>query len=239
MINKPSRSLELTPVVLALDCATSGCSVCVWQDGKVLAVQRLEMSRGQAEVLMGMVDETLRAAGLKAKDINAIAVTHGPGAFTGLRIGLSAARGLALALNIPCVGVTTLEVLAHAIPTSQREGRTIVACVESKRADIYVQVFGPDLSPKCEPQAVAGPALQALLDGEEAVVLVGDAAERAQDMLAESSLTVHLSTGEPLPDPVILASLAVGRVDGAETPEPLYLRPPDAKLPKAQGRARA
>jgi len=238
MLNKTSNVKILSPIVLALDCATRGCSVCVYQDGQVLAVKRLEMSRGQAEVLIPLVQDVLAEAGLTTKDLTMIAVTHGPGAFTGLRIGLSAARGLSLALKIPCVGVTTLEVLAHGTRPLERSGQKIVACVESKRADIYVQVFDDDLQAKTEPLAVDGSALRALFDQNDNLMLVGDAALRAFEMLDGTGLALKLSEGDPLPDPALLARLGADRMEGATTPKPLYLRPPDAKLPKAQGRSR-
>lgn len=197
-----------------------------------------EMARGQAEVLIPMIEQSLIEAKVEAKELTFIAVTKGPGAFTGLRIGLAAARGLALALEIPCVGVTTLEVLAHGVNAKERANAVVLSCVESKRADIYVQLFSSDLVPLSEPLAVDGPALRDQVKGIESLVLVGDAALRAQEFLADMALNINLSTAPSLPDCRVLATLAVKYLDGAETPQPLYLRPPDAKLPKAQGRAR-
>jgi len=227
-----------SPVILAIDSATTGCSVCVVRGADVLARAAQEMARGQAEVLIPMVQEVLAQADLCAQDLNAIAVTNGPGAFTGLRIGLAAARGLALALNLPCVGVTTLEVLAWATPPNERAGRLILACVESKRADIYVQIFSSELTPLSNALAADGPAVQGLFAGDEKVLLVGDAAGRAQEMLASCGVDVVMSQAAGLPDAALIAHLAEPRIDGAVTPQPLYLRPPDAKLPKAQGRGR-
>jgi len=219
----------------------------VGRDGEVLAHDAREMSRGQSEALLPMAVAALKSAGLGAADLSAIAVTRGPGAFTGMRIGLAAARGLALALGIPCIGVTTLEAVAHGVQADERpanEGAnlTILAAVESKRADIYVQLFDCDLAPLGEPLAADGPAMAALLNKGVNVLAVGDAAERAKDMLAEHDVVVHLSAASALPDTRIVAEIAARRFAshaGAVAPEPLYLRPPDAKLPKNAGRARA
>lgn len=227
--------------ILALDTATTGCSLAVWRDGDVLAHEAREMSRGQAEVLLPMAQDVLASAGLMPKDLSAIAITRGPGAFTGMRIGLAAARAFALSLNIPCIGVTTLEAVAHGVSAKERAAHVILAAVESKRADIYVQLFDEHLKALCEPQAADETALALLVKSHGAVLIVGDAAERAQEMLAVTDLECLLSTAPPLPDACVVARIAATRADGqndAPSPAPLYLRPPDAKLPKNQGRAR-
>ena len=233
--------------LLALDTATTGCSVTVWRGGEVLAHDAREMSRGQSEALLPMAVSALKSVGFVAANLSAIAVTRGPGAFTGMRIGLAAARGLALALSIPCIGVTTLEAVAHGVEADERPENTganvtILAAVESKRADIYVQLFDCDLTPLSEPVAADGPAIAALLKKDATVLAVGDAALRAQQMLAEHGVAVRLSTAPSLPDTRIVAEIAARRfAHQVRTlpPEPLYLRPPDAKLPKNAGRARA
>ena len=105
--------------LLALDTATAACSVALWRDGAVLARRFEAMLRGQSEALMPMVGAVLAEAGCGFKDLDAIAVTVGPGAFTGLRIGLAAARGMALAAELPLIGVTTLEAVVHGVPPSR------------------------------------------------------------------------------------------------------------------------
>jgi len=233
--------VSVSPKILAIDCATTGCSAGLWCAGKMVANQTMEMQRGQAEVLVPMMQRVLRDANVEAKDLTAIAVTNGPGAFTGLRIGLAAARGLALALDINCIGVTTLVAVVQAVPAKERAGNVILAAIESKRADIFVQVFDGDLKPLCEPQATGTEALVQLCAPYDNVVAVGDAVDRAQDMLSGSTTKVIPSAAPNLPLPEHIAALAALRLgnENNQAPEPLYLRPPDAKLPKAQGRARA
>lgn len=245
------------PTLLAIDTATDACSVAVLAEDAVAAHRSALMARGHAEALMPMVVETLAAAGLGFADLGAVGVTVGPGAFTGLRIGLSAARGISLAAGIPVLGATTLEVLAHGVPEAERAGASIVAVIESKRADLYVQAFGADLGPLGEPAALMPDDLaQALPDGR--LVLAGDGAARASEALQGEALQgealtagtgadrISLSASGPHPDARVLAALIAARLgelgaglDDLAAPEPLYLRPPDAKRPAGGGRLRS
>jgi tRNA threonylcarbamoyladenosine biosynthesis protein TsaB len=101
--------------ILAMDTATSSCSVALWCDETIVAARREVMSRGQAEALVPMIGDVLAEAKVTASDLDLLAVTVGPGAFTGLRIGLATARGMGLAAHVPCLGLTTTEVIAHAV----------------------------------------------------------------------------------------------------------------------------
>ena len=235
------------PTLLAIDTATDACSVAVLACGAVAAHRSALMARGHAEALMPMVLEALAAAGLGFADLDAVGVTVGPGAFTGLRIGLSAARGIGLAAGIPVLGATTLEVVAHGVPEDQRTGASIVAVIESKRADLYVQAFGPDLTPLSEPASLLPEALADALPAGP-LVLAGDGAGRAADAITASNGAgrVSLSASGPHPDARILAALIAARLadmspglDELAPPEPLYLRPPDAKRPAGGGRLRS
>jgi tRNA threonylcarbamoyladenosine biosynthesis protein TsaB len=235
------------PTLLAIDTATDACSVAVLAEGAVAAHRSALMARGHAEALMPMVVEALAEAGLGFTDLSAVGVTVGPGAFTGLRIGLSAARGIGLAAGIPVLGATTLEVVAHGVPEAERAGASIVSVIESKRADLYVQAFGSDLAPLGEPASLMPEGLaEALPDGR--LVLAGDGAARAAEALKASNGAdrTSLSASGPHPDARVLAALIAARLreigaglDDLAPPEPLYLRPPDAKRPAGGGRLRS
>ena len=106
--------------LLAVDCATNACSAALWLDDGAGPHRYRAMRRGHAETLMPMVRAVMDEAGLAFSDLDAIAVTTGPGAFTGIRIGLAAARGFALAANLPLIGVTTLEAVAGAMTVAAR-----------------------------------------------------------------------------------------------------------------------
>ncbi len=222
--------------ILALDSATNACSAALWREGAVTAHRLEPAERGQAERLMPLVLEVLGEAGTEVAALDLLAVTRGPGSFTGLRVGLAAARGMALAAGIPCLGVTTLEAVAAGVEESVPGPLLVV--LDAKRADVYAQAFDPSGQPLGEPGAVMPGELATLVAGDP-VTLVGDAAKTAAEALAEAGRQVRLADAPGYPDARVIAAIAAGRWDGkAETPDPLYLRPPDARLPKAGGRLR-
>lgn len=225
--------------VLALDSATTACSVALWSDGEVRAHRFTVMARGQAEALMPMVKSAMDEAGVSFRDLDLLAVTVGPGAFTGLRIGLSAARGMALATGLPLVGVTTLEAVAHAVSPAERAGRTLLVVLDTKRTDVYAQLFSADLAP-------LGPATALLPDDLPDVVppgplvVAGDGVAMVSEVLAAAGSKVLHASASGLPDAAHVARIAAARApDGTSPPPaPLYLRPPDAQLPRQGGRVR-
>lgn len=218
--------------VLAFDTATAACSAAVWHDGRTLAARQREMARGQSEALLPMISEVLAESGLGVAAIDLLAVTIGPGSFTGIRLGLSAARGLALAAGLPCVGVTTLEALAHTVGSAERTvGDAVLAVIDSKRGDVFVQVFDHALRPLAEPwsgrpEAVAGDAPKGRL------LVVGDAATTMLTVLARLGRDARLGSAAISADPALVAALAAERLVGHPSPPaPLYLRPADTTAP--------
>ncbi|WP_292249424.1 tRNA (adenosine(37)-N6)-threonylcarbamoyltransferase complex dimerization subunit type 1 TsaB, partial [Mesorhizobium sp.] len=108
--------------------------------GRELGRQVLDLGKGHAEHLMAVIDAALKAAGTGYAGLDAIAVSVGPGSFTGLRVGVSTARGLALALKIPAIGVTTLEALA-AEAAASFPGRAVLAALDAGREEIHVAAY--------------------------------------------------------------------------------------------------
>ncbi len=221
--------------ILALDASSHACSAAVVIDGQVAAKRLKIQERGQAEALIPLVAEVLAEANLSCADVDIFAVTVGPGSFTGLRIGLSAARGLALATGKSCAGITSFEVLARAVPEAERQGRTLLACVDAKRAEIFVQCLDADLNPLSAPQAVLPQNIQEILP-QSPLLVVGDGAEMLKGFLSQRPETVFRSQ-EPYLDAVYVGLAAWDRLRAGKPvlpPVPLYLRAPDVTLSKKQ-----
>lgn len=215
-------------IILALDSATSACSAALWRDGAVLARRFAQMERGQSEVLVPMVAEVMAEAGLSFGDLDLLAVTVGPGAFTGIRIGLSTARALALAAGKPLAGIATPEAVAAAVPEAERQGRAVVVVLDSRREELWVQVFSSALEAQGPVRALTPLEVAALDLGP--VVLAGDACELAAPLMTDAVL----ASSPGAPDAVLVAALAARHwpAGTALPPEPLYLRDADVTLPK-------
>ncbi|MGA1856609.1 tRNA (adenosine(37)-N6)-threonylcarbamoyltransferase complex dimerization subunit type 1 TsaB [Azospirillum sp. 11R-A] len=229
--------------VLGLDTATSGCSAALWDgtagqdDGARVTVRRSPpMARGQAEVLVPLAQEVLADAGAGFAGLDRIAVTVGPGAFTGLRIALAAARGIAVAQDLPVIGITSFDAIAHGVPAAERAGRFLLVAVDSRRAEPFLQLYDAALAPVGDPAMPDPAAIPGWLDGlypSGPLLLAGDAAAAVAPLLAGRA-DLALASGDGLPDAAVVAALGAVRPTGLPA-EPFYLRPPDVTLPKTGG----
>ncbi len=165
-------------ILLNLETSTHNCSVCVSQNGKVLAL--VEESSGgyiHAEKLHPFITKALAIAGVAVRQLDAIAVSNGPGSYTGLRIGVSAAKGLCYALNIPLIAINTTEVLAQAV-TDISPNTIIISVLDARRDEVYCQRFTALGIPQTEVAAlVLSPESFSELAGNP-VIVVGDAADK-------------------------------------------------------------
>jgi tRNA threonylcarbamoyladenosine biosynthesis protein TsaB len=218
------------PVVLAFDTAGSACSVALGRGEAVLAHERRAMRHGHAEALLPMIDRLAVAVGLAPNRIDTVAVTVGPGGFTGIRAGLAAAHGLALAAGARLVGISSFAAVAGGI--SDGEPRLLVA-LDSRREDLYVQLFDAQRTPIGDPAALPPDGLAAWVgDGE--LVIAGDAVEAAA-----AALRGHHRRLQTLPNSApdaldVLAALRRWPERADPLARPLYLRPPDVSFPKAR-----
>jgi len=207
-------------IVLALDTALETCSAAVVDGGRVLAARSEPMARGHQERLAPLVAEVVAEAGVGFERLDRIAVTVGPGSFTGLRVGLAFAKGLGLALGRPVIGVGTLEAMA-----AGSDGAVAVV-LDARREQVYVQAFR-DGRPLGGAEALSAEDAAALAKSAAAgapLQLIGSGGPLLAPYLPDARLTQSAGA-----DPVALARLAANREPSE--PKPIYLRAPDAKLP--------
>lgn len=215
-------------LVLALDTSLSRTAVAVTDGRRVHAVRIEEMDRGHSERLFSLVREALAEAGVALQDVERFAVTVGPGSFTGVRIGIAAARGFALATGRPVVGVGTLQALAASLP--ERAPGPVLAAIDARRGEIYAALFSATGEVLVEPFAADA---ETVLDkaGDAPAVIVGNGAPILAHQAAITGRRVPPL--EPLagPDPAAIARLGASGDPARHPPAPLYIRPPDAKPP--------
>lgn len=209
--------------LLAVDTALGGCSVALLDGGKILAHIFEAMDRGHAERLAPMVREAMGSA--EFSSLTHLAVTTGPGTFTGQRVGLAFMRGLRLALHVPLTGVTTLEAMALAAMDESGQARAAVLH-DARREEAYLLLRESD-------QVVQQPCVMGFGDAVERIrdfgpcALAGTGAAAARDALG-AAFTL---SGIRQPDALWVARLAQTLPTPEDAPGPLYLRAPDAKLP--------
>jgi len=223
-------------VLLAIETAGSNCSAAVTRDGAVLGVERRPLRHGHAQALLPMVERVVAEAGLAPSQLGAVAVAVGPGGFTGIRVGLAAAHGIALALRVSLVGVSSFAAVAAAVPNGGGDDRgVLLVALDSRRAELYVQLFALDPAmPLAAPAALRPDQLAAHVANIAAgapLLIAGDAAETAASALCRDCAIATDSA----PDALGVATAALRQLRSATPPgpvRPLYLRPADVTLPK-------
>lgn len=215
-------------LILAIDTALDACAAAVLDTdaNRLLADEQIAMQRGHAEALMPLLARVMRSSGIGFADLDRIVVTTGPGSFTGLRVGLSAARGIGLAAGKPVVGVTTLS--AYAAPlVNERDDTPILSAIDARHDHVYYQIVGGNglaiVRPRVAPIAEALESARA-----RAPRLVGNAAQLIASRWP--ALTPPpLIDQQAAPDILWVAWLGAAATPEAAPARPLYLRPPDAK----------
>lgn len=219
--------------LLALDTATTACSVACWSNGSIISGREEFASRRQAEIVMPMIETVMGEANLDYASLDLIAVTNGPGSFTGVRIGLATARGLALASNVPLVSITTLEALAAGAPYDERQGRVVLATLDARRDQVYGQFFREDGQAAGAPFAGAAETLpERLMQASRntpKLLLVGSGADMAAQIFDPCDQDYLKSASPPHPQAATIAThfASIGNdIVVSEPVAPLYLRAP-------------
>jgi tRNA threonylcarbamoyladenosine biosynthesis protein TsaB len=216
-------------LILAIDTALDACAAAVLDTGtsKLIAMESQAMKRGHAEALMPLIARVMKESGLPFAALDRVAVTTGPGSFTGLRVGLSAARGIALAANKPVVGLTTLS--AYAAPVVSEGGEApVISAIDARHDQVYVQVVSGNGSSLVRPKVAPIPeALDASRYG--APHLVGNAAGiLAGRWPKDAAAPIKVET-LAAPDITWVAWLGAAVNPPTAPAKPFYLKAPDAK----------
>src|SRR5215471_12200505 len=221
-------------LILAIDTALDACAAAVLdtEAGGLVAHESQPMKRGHAEALMPLIGRVMRRSGFSFAALDRIAVTTGPGSFTGLRVGLSAARGIALAAKKPAVGLTTLS--AYAAPLiSEDSAHPIISAIDARHDHVYFQVVSGVGDALISPRVVPiEEALEASRFG--AAHLVGNAANILADRWPETATPPFSVSAQAAPDISWVAWLGAAADPIAAPPRPFYLRAPDAKPSQEQ-----
>jgi tRNA threonylcarbamoyladenosine biosynthesis protein TsaB len=216
-------------LILAIDTALDACSAAVLDTraSRTIATESQSMKRGHAEALMPQIGRVMKESGLPFAALDRVAVTTGPGSFTGLRVGLSAARGIGLAAGKPVVGLTTLSAYAAPIVSENGEHPILVA-IDARHDQVYFQVVSANGSSLIRPKvAPISEALAASRFG--ALHLVGNAAKILADHWPSDAPAPIQVDAQPAPDITWVAWLGAAVEPGTAPPKPYYLRAPDAK----------
>lgn len=214
--------------VLAIDTALEACSAALLDTGQgaTLARQSRAMTRGHAEALMPLISDVMVQCEMDFKEIDRVAVTTGPGSFTGLRVGLAAARGIGLAAGKPVVGLTTLAALAAPYIASD-DTTSVAVAIDARHDHVYLQIFGPAGRTLIAPRIV--PVAEAVRAAASAPVrLVGSGAPMLAAAWPKNSMPLSVEERRA-PDIDWVARLGAAANESQSAPKPLYLRAPDAQ----------
>ncbi len=212
--------MTAAPLILAFDTSAAHCAAALLRGDQLLAQRREEMSKGQAERLMPLLEEILAEGDATGADLSAVAVGIGPGNFTGIRIAVSAARGLALGLDVPAIGVSSLEAQRFGTPGP------VISSLDARRDTLYVQLFAGAMQDTTgQPPALC--TLQTLPEAFGAVTGATCIGHRAEEIAALCAGTVAAPVAEVAE---AIARVAAARLDQSDlpAPAPLYLREADA-----------
>jgi tRNA threonylcarbamoyladenosine biosynthesis protein TsaB len=219
-------------LILAIDTALDACSAGVLDTdaGTLIALESQPMKRGHAEALMPLIQRVMEQSTIPFARLDRIAVTTGPGSFTGLRVGLSAARGIGLAAHKPVVGLTTLTAYAAPI-VSQNVAQPIISAIDARHQHVYFQVVSGNGAPLVRPQVAS---IEEALDASRfgAPFLVGNAAAMLAERWPADTPPPFKVDQQSAPDIAWVAWLGAAVSPDSAPARPLYLRAPDAKPAK-------
>jgi len=219
--------------ILAIDTALPAISACVLDEGAESpeSIETIAMERGHAEALLPLIERVMARVEGGFASLDRVAVTVGPGSFTGLRVGIAAARAIGVACKVPVIGVSTLAALAAPLMLEQKPGLVAVA-IDARHGNVYFAAFGPDGRATSAPRVL--PPREAVRSlGAGPVWLAGSGAAQLAIEASAAGTEIEIAREYTGLDIVFVAKLGLLADPALAPPRPLYLKAPDAKLPEA------
>jgi tRNA threonylcarbamoyladenosine biosynthesis protein TsaB len=171
-------------LILSIETSTPVCSVSLHDNGELLRVKEIDLPGAHSERLIGLIQELLEEKSLDGKDISAVAVSEGPGSYTGLRIGVSTAKGLCFAWGIPLIGVSTLAALARGAKSKLNSSSIVVSMLDARRMEVYREIYDSNFNPisSLDSEVIDESSFHTYLQKTE-VVFIGDAVPKVKEMI--------------------------------------------------------
>ena len=210
-------------LILNLETATTNCSVSLARNGEIILVKELNSANySHAEKLHVFIDEVMQSTGSKMQDLDAVAVSKGPGSYTGLRIGVSAAKGLCYALGVPLISVDTLKSMAAQLSLEPKEA-LLIPVLDARRMEVYSAVFNTELDRIRETKAeiIDKESFKDFLDSTT-VHFLGSGAEKIQGVLSQENINYHLGI---VPSAKEMAQLSFSKYELKEFEDVAYFEP--------------
>jgi tRNA threonylcarbamoyladenosine biosynthesis protein TsaB len=227
-------------LVLNIESATSVCSVALGQDGELVATASAKNTYQHARQITLLIESVMQESGRSLKDLDAIAVSQGPGSYTALRVGMSAAKGLCYGLDLPLIGIPTLKILAKGVLKQLPEDLLaqkplIVPMIDARRMEVYTQLFDEKTVPKNEKtaQIIKKSSYKAFFDSRQYLIFTGDGAAKCQSLL-DSPYAVFYPSEAQATDMLLLSEAAFQSADFLDIAyaEPFYVKAPNITKPK-------
>lgn len=215
------------PLILNIETSTTLCSVSLAKAGKILASKEVNEGYTHAENLHVFIEEVLTIAKISAKDLNAVAVGSGPGSYTGLRIGVSAAKGLAYALQIPLIAINTLQIMSAMATRESKSDGLFCAMLDARRMEVYTAIFDKDLNTIKETSAQILPEALSFFDTGKPIYFFGDGMPKCREILKQIPQASFIEN--IVPSASALAELSYqkhknGQFEDVAYFEPFYLK---------------
>jgi tRNA threonylcarbamoyladenosine biosynthesis protein TsaB len=215
-------------LILNIETATPVCSVCISREERILSVKEINQGLTHAENLHSFIESTLNEAGISVKELNAIALSKGPGSYTGLRIGSSAAKGLAFALQLPLISIDTLQAMAFGMRNDLNKESLLCPMLDARRMEVYTALYDSDLNIIEPIQALVMDSVTSeIFKRKEQIIFFGEGMSKCKTILEQNKNTVFVE--DIVPSAINLAPLAFKKFrensfEDLAYFEPLYLK---------------